>query len=439
MRLRKAHASTIATLAFVAWCIFFYVKLNVVRLIPGMPYPSDFAGYYTVAHDILRGTSPYWNPSFFYPPIVAFLMAPFGLTDYLTARWIWFVLSHAFLLLGAWLLWRGMGRGRIALCSIAAVWAFGGALNEALHVGQLTPILVVSLVIAFTQRGKLQEGAVGIGFALKYIPGVLAVALFLHRRWRVLAGFAWPLILTLLLPWAVLWHFFSGVKTPVCAHYWMGTPSIYSWSIPSVVLRILIPIARGGPLPQDWEFGNVAAALHLGTRLECISAGTGAVTLFAGIIALALVCRGKLNREQLPWALACLVSLSLAAAPVCWSHYQLMQYPGVAMMLASSIRLRAWRSATATAVCFALTYPLPDLFLHRYYDAHRAWTAASPATLYLWTSAAPLACLGLFAIALVHVRRTRTETAGVDWEGAARLQQRHEADASELAAEAVAD
>jgi hypothetical protein len=146
-----------------------------------------------------------------------------------------------------------------------------------------------------------------------------------------------------------------------------------------------------------------------------------------------------LNREQLPWALAGLVSLSLAAAPVCWSHYQLLQYPGVAMMLASSIRLRAWPSAAATAVCFALTYPLPELFLHRYYDAHRAWTAASPATLYLWPAAAPLACLGLFALALVHVRRTHPEPAGVDWERATRSLQRHELDGSELAAEAIAD
>jgi hypothetical protein len=100
-----------------------------------------------------------------------------------------------------------------------------------------------------------------------------------------------------------------------------------------------------------------------------------------------------------------LVSLSLAAAPVCWSHYQVLQYRGVALLLANSIRLRAWRTTAAVVLCFLLLHHLPETALNHYHDEHSGWTAASPVTLYVWTSVAPLACLGLFGLALAHVKR----------------------------------
>jgi hypothetical protein len=100
-----------------------------------------------------------------------------------------------------------------------------------------------------------------------------------------------------------------------------------------------------------------------------------------------------------------LVSLSLAAAPVCWSHYQVLQYPGIALLLASSIRLRAWRTTAAVVLCFLLLHRLPENALIHYHGEHPDWTAASPLTLYLWTSVTPLACLGLFGLALSHVKR----------------------------------
>ena len=40
------------------------------------------------------------------------------------------------------------------------------------------------------------------------------------------------------------------------------------------------------------------------------------------------------------------------------------------------------------------------------FDEHSGWTAASRVTLYVWTSVAPLACLGLFGLALSHVKRS---------------------------------
>jgi hypothetical protein len=82
----------------VAVCILIYLRTNVVPVIATLAGPSDFSAYFHAAEDILNGRSPYSNPVFFYPPLLAFLMIPLALVDYVPARWIWFVLSH--LLLG---------------------------------------------------------------------------------------------------------------------------------------------------------------------------------------------------------------------------------------------------------------------------------------------------------------------------------------------------
>jgi hypothetical protein len=396
----------IATIAIVAGCAFVYTKLNVLDPISGLGGPSDFAVYHQAAKDILTGTSPYENSAYFYPPSVAFLMAPFGLVPYVTARWIWLLLSHALFLSSGWLVWRAAGRGRTALCCIASVWALGGAAKEAFDVGQLSFLLVLALAAAFTQGRQLRGIAVGSGCALKYFPGVLAMAFVLQRNWRALRTAIGVVVLATGIPWLLIACAFNGPKAPGSARYWLGTPSLFSWSIPSLVLRVLDPLRSSGPLPSEWEFGNVAASLHLTTRLQSVSAGTALFVLAAGVIALTLVCRGRLHRAQASWAMIGLLSLSLAAAPVCWSHYQVLQYPGVVLMLVTAIRLRAWRIAVPVAVCFAFAYQLPERALCAYHDKYAGWCAASPATLYFWSSVAPLACVGLFGLALWNVKQS---------------------------------
>lgn len=389
----------------VALCAVMYVRTNVSLRIPTLARPSDFAAYIEAGQDLLHGISPYNNPALFYPPLLAFLMVPFALVDYVVARWIWFILSHLLMMVSGGLLWRGMGGGRVALCCIACVWAAGGALNEALGQGQLSPLLVLLLVVAYTRLGRVQGAFAGLGFALKYFPGIVMLPLLAGRQWRALAASAGVAVAGVCVPWFVLRAFFTGAGAPVSARYWMGTPAMWSWSVSSVVLRLLTPITRGAPFPPDWEFGNVAVTLHLGPRLEWISVATACAVFALGMIALAATCRGRLDSRQIPWAMAGLVALSLAVAPVSWTHYQLLQYPGVAMLLVAGIRRRDWWLALATAAFFALAYQLPELFLIHYHDTHNGWTTASPSTLYFWTSAPPFASLAIFALALTMARR----------------------------------
>lgn len=84
---------------FVAACALWYVWTNVVQQVPGIgPAPSDFTNYWLAARAVVSGLSPFTVPDYIYPPLTAVLLAPLGLTDYVTARWIWFVLSHLCLL-----------------------------------------------------------------------------------------------------------------------------------------------------------------------------------------------------------------------------------------------------------------------------------------------------------------------------------------------------
>ena len=91
-------------------------------------------------------------------------------------------------------------------------------------------------------------------------------------------------------------------------------------------------------------------------------------------------------------------SLCLAAAPVGWTHYQVMQYPGIALLLSYAAQKRSWPLLAGTLACAALLYPVPVAILSDYYQKYGKFTAASPATLYLWTSVAPLAALALFGL-----------------------------------------
>lgn len=386
---------------FLAGCAAYYVKVNVGDRLGGITdSPSDFQHYYRAAGYVLRSQSPYADAGLDYPPAVAFLFAPLALTDYVTARRIWFWSSQAFLLLAAVLAWRALGRDGTAACSVACVWALGGAAWESLALGQLSPLLVLLLVLAYWRAAAGQGAALGAGFSLKFIPGVVAMVPLLRRDGRAAAVLAAVTIALVLAPSAVISHWKSGPAAPVHADYWMGTPAVLNWSLPAVALRVADPPVSPTRLPRNWEFGNTTEGLHLPRGQRWLSAGVAAGVLLGGLAALVAVSRGRLSEAQAPWAAAALISLGVAASPISWNHYQMLQYPGLALLLCHAVRRRRWLLGGCTVALGALLYQVPREVLRAYYAQHAGWSAASPATLYTWTSVTPIAALLLFGVLL---------------------------------------
>jgi len=396
-----ARLKRYAMLLCLIYCAIYYLKVNVADLLPGITdSPCDFTHYYRVARSVLAAQSPYTDPEHIYPPTLAFLFIPVALTGYMTARWLWFWGSQAFLLLAAFLTWRALGRDRVAACSVACVWALAGAAAENFVLGQLGPLLVLLLVLVYWRKAATQGAAVAAGLSLKLLPGVLSMVPVLRRDWRAVAVLIAVTIALILVPAAVIagWH--SGPAFPGHADYWMGSPAILNWSLPAIALRVADPPVSPARIPVNWELGNLTRRLHLPRGQQLLSAGIGAGVLLAGLAALALVCRARLSAAQAPWAAAALISLSVAASPVSWSHYQIPQYPGLALLLCHAVKRRRRLLGACTVVLGALLYRIPAEVLFDYHARYAGWSAASPATLYIWTSVTPVAALVLFGMLL---------------------------------------
>jgi hypothetical protein len=396
-----ARLKQYAMLVCLLYCSVYYLKVNVADLLPSIGDGlSDFTHYYGVARCVLAAKSPYTDAEHIYPPTLAFLLTPLASTDYVTARRIWFWCSQAFLLLAAYLTWRALGRGRTGACCVACVWALAGASAENLFLGQLGPLLVLLLVLAYWRAAATQGAALAAGFCLKLLPGILSIVPLLRRDWRAIATLIAVTAALILVPAAVIAHWHSGPAFPGHADYWMGSPAVLNWSIPAIALRVADPPVSPARVPYNWEFGNLTRRLRLPRDQQRLSAGIGAGLLLAGLAALIIVCRGRLNAPQAPWASAALISLSVAVSPVSWSHYQILQYPGLALLLCYAVRQRKWLVGACAVVLGALLYRIPVEVLFDYHARYAGWSAASPATLYIWTSVSPVAALVLFGLFL---------------------------------------
>src|ERR1035438_6581308 len=141
---------------FCLLCATWYIHETVSTVIPELPRPSDFSLYYQAAQNVLAGHSPFVTQGYIYPPLLACLLTPLAALSYVGARWVWFLFSQACMLAAAWLLWKSMVRdgmcGWAAACSIAFVWATGGAGVESLALGQLGPLLVLVLATAYSEK-----------------------------------------------------------------------------------------------------------------------------------------------------------------------------------------------------------------------------------------------------------------------------------------------
>jgi hypothetical protein len=399
MTLRREHMLWLVFAICMAW----YGWQTVAIQIPGLAdTPSDFRVYYRAAQTAIAGRSPFEVRDYIYPPVLAWTLTPLAALDYVTARRVWFWFSQACLLLAGWLIYRAAGRDALAACAVGLVWALGGAAPESLALGQPGPVLTLLMALAYTQSGWRSGAAAGVGVAIKFIPAVLGIAYALRRERQALSAWAATAALLLLMPWLPV-LFLPGPRTPAPGS-WTGTPAILSWSLPSIALRLLDPPKEPPKLPDNWERGNDLANLSLPASHRAVSFGVSLATLAAGAAILGIALRWHIGVAPMPWAMAALISLGLAASPVSWTHYQILQYPGLALLLCQAARLRRWTLLSGTLTCGGFLYVVPVAVLRDYYERFGGWTAASVPTLYLWTSVTPLASLALFGLLLREAR-----------------------------------
>jgi len=383
-----------------------YLYRTVALPLPSLgPASSDFWWYHQAARAILGGVSPFSVADFAYPPLLAFLLTPLGLLSYEAARWAWFALSHAFLLGAGYLVWRVAGGDRPALLAVLAVWACGGAIAESLMLGQINPLLLLLVTLSwYPLRGPAGAASLALAAALKIWPATLLAAYALLRKRRALAAGVTLFALLALLPGLATALLLGPPAFPPATRYWMGTPALFNFSLPAVALRILDPPAGAGRLPHNWEFGNNVHELNVAETHLWIAVTVAAGTLAAGLLSLHRWAALKPEKTPLPLVSAALVALTLAASPVCWSHYQLLQYPGVALLLAGFVRQKRFWAAGALAAVFLGVYQLPILGLGPYLATY-GWTAANRPLLWALTSMTPLCSLGLFVFCWYELGR----------------------------------
>ncbi len=304
---------------------------------------GDFVHFHSAGRALLQGGSPYaqWLA---YPPLLPLLMVPFGALDFETARIAWFLVGHACILGAALLLWRPLGADEPAFAAVTAVWALGGAAQETLGLGQVTPLLLLLVAWAFRTGST---AALGLAAAVKLWPGLLLAADLRPGRRRALLIGIGTAALGVAIPLVFLMATVPPPWTPRNAGFWMGTPAPLNVSVPATALRLTYK-RTGDQLPEDWRAGT-HPKIELPVWRQAVTAGAAAATLLIGLAA-ARAFRSRLH------LLAALVALALLASPISWYHYQMMQFPGLALLTAEALRARAWgRLAGITALEFVLT------------------------------------------------------------------------------------
>jgi alpha-1,2-mannosyltransferase len=366
-------------------------------------FGADFRNYYDAAVHLLAGLSPYDVKGFDYPPLTALIAVPVAWLPYPEARVVWLLANWSCLVAAGFLLVRILGGDRAAVLAVAACWALCGTVAENLVLGQVNPLLLLLVVLAWwgvsRGRGGVAAVAIGLATALKLWPGVLLIALAaLHWR-RAAAGLMAALALVALswLPFLAL----PPPHSPARADYWLGTPALLNLSLPAVALRLADPPAPGKILPLSWRNGNDPLAFKLPARQAALSAGLAGLLLALGAAVLLWAERGAGGEGELS-AMAAAVSLALLASPISWYHYQLLQLPGLALLARRWARSRPARLPGRAMLAAGLTWT-HVAGIGRYVDRF-GWTDSAPAWLWLASSLVPVLALVHFALQVREMR-----------------------------------
>ncbi len=399
-----------------------YAWLNVAIPVQHLSaYDSDFRNYHLAAQALLAGNSPFTVHNFDYPPLMALVALPLGGFEIETARWIWFFVSQAALLVAAWGTWRLVGHDVLALVVVSVVWCLGGTVQANLVLGQVHPLLLAAIVWSLEwQRRRPGVAALLLAVAagIKLWPALLFVPALLRRQWRlVILGGALTVSLLIgpLLLFALL---LPPPALPASTSYWMGSPAPLNFSLPAVVMRVRDWPAAGEPVPSSWRFGNNPQSYQPQGADALWSVTTAAAVLLFGIATLARRRPGEEHDEdedddsRWRFAAPAVIALAMLASPISWYHYQLFQFPGLALLGVVLCRDRRRRLLLPIWVAMVIVLTRTQTLAFGPYAEAYGWTAARPWLLFASTSVVAAFGAALFAWLLWEMGASRSQAGG---------------------------
>jgi len=316
----------------------------------------DLDVYRTGGLSVLRGqplyamlTQPPQLLAFTYPPAAALFAVPLALMPWPAAQLAWVPFVYVPLAVVIWYVFAPLlhrsGRMRpVAFAAVFVVCAYLFPVRDEMRFGQVDMVLL-GLVVAdcAARRPWWPRGAlVGLATAIKLVPGVFIVYLWLSGRRRAaltaaLVALACTLGAWLLLPHDSVTYWTSAVFDPGRLGSNAGTSD---QSLRGLLLRAFLPARLPGLI---W----VAVA------------GAIAVAGFALVRRLARDSRepaapgGQISME----AIAVTALVGALVSPVSWIHHYVVVVVAIGAILADGRDPRRVVVAAATAVYFALTIP----------------------------------------------------------------------------------
>ena len=310
----------------------------------------DLAVYRTGGVSVLQGqplytmlTPPPQLLSFTYPPAAALFAVPLALMPWSAAQLVWVLFIYGPLAAVIWFAFAPLLRtGRLRAVVFAAAFAACAYLfpvRDDMRFGQVDMVLLAMAVAdCAASAPRWPRGAlVGLATAIKLVPGVFIVYLWLSGRRRaavtaVIAALAWTAGAWLVLPHDSVTYWTSVIFQSGRLGSNSGTSN---QSLRGMLLRAFLP----GQVP-----GALWLALWLALALVVAAAGFCLARRLA-----------RQSREIEGIAVTALLGVLLS--PVSWIHHFVVVVVVIGAIAADGRSPRRVAVAAGTAVFFALTIP----------------------------------------------------------------------------------
>jgi len=312
----------------------------------------DLGVYRAGGLSVLRGqplytvvTPPPQLLPFTYPPAAALFAVPLALLSWPAAQLAWVPVIYLPLAVLTWFAFAPLlrrvpagGPRAAALAVLFAACAYLFPMRDEIRFGQVDTVLLAMAVadcaVPLTRAPRWPRGAlVGLATAIKLVPGVFIVYLWLSGQRRAAvtaaaAALAWTLGAWLLLPYDSVTYWTNAIFQSGRLGSNAGTSN---QSLRGILLREFLP-------------GQAPGALW---------AAVAVIAVVAGFAVVRRLARGSRAAE----AIAVTALLWVLLSPVSWIHHFVVVIVAIGAILADGRSPRRVAIAVATAAFFALTIP----------------------------------------------------------------------------------